>query len=50
MSTEGVERLMMNLEHGRFRAVYPVVVKQEYLVAVDRQSSEGRSTAVSRGQ
>jgi len=46
MSTEGVELLMMNLEHGRFRAVYPTVVNQEYPVAVDRQGSEDRSTAI----
>lgn len=50
MSTEGGELLMMNLKHGRFRAVYPTVVNQEYLVAVDRQASEGRSTATCRGQ
>lgn len=46
MSTEGVELLMMNLEHGRFRAIYPTVVDQEYPVAVDRQSSEDRSIAI----
>jgi len=46
MSTEGVELQMMNLEYGRFRVVYPTVVNQEYPVAVDRQGSEDRSTAI----
>ena len=38
------------LEHGRFRAIYPTVVNQEYPVAVDRQDSEDRSTAICLGQ